>query len=65
MTLIGLVAHCTTEKAEVVVETPLAFLRGQFSICAQFALHVGLFSLTGVAGVTGGSSGLGPGGPRI
>ena len=65
MTLVGLVACCATEEAKVVVKMPLAFLWGQLSICAQFALQVGLFSLTGVAGVTRGSSGLGPGGPRI
>ena len=46
-------ARCTTEEAEVVVETPLAFLQGQFSICAQFALQMGLFSLAGVTGVFG------------
>ena len=65
MTLVGLVARCTTEKTEVVVETPLAFLWGQFSICAQFALQMGFFGLTGVTGVTGVSSGFGPRGPRV
>src|ERR1700730_15832891 len=59
MTLIGLVACCTTEETEIVVKMPLAFLWGQFSICAQFALQMGLFGLTGV------SSGFGPRGPRI
>ena len=52
MTLVGLVAHCTTEETEIVVEMPLAFLWGQFSICAQFALQMGLFGLTGVTRVT-------------
>ena len=65
MTLVGLVAHCTTEETEIVVETPLAFLWGQFSICAQFALQMGLFGLAGVTGVTRVSSRFGPRGPSI
>src|ERR1700731_2658492 len=58
MTLIGLVACCTTEKTEIVVEMPLAFLWGQFSICAQLALQMELFSLARVTRVTGGPPGV-------
>src|ERR1700731_95601 len=65
MTLIGLVACCTTEKTEIVVEMPLAFLWGQLSICTQFALQMGLFGLAGVTRVTGVSSRFGPRGPRV